>query len=142
MVIERGEFEPLIPHAGGMCLLDRVLSWDERCLRAEADSHRAPDHPLRRDGRLHAVHALEYGAQGMAVHGGVLARAAGEAVGDGFLAAGRDVVFHVAFLDGLTSPLTIEVEREFAQAGSLIYQFRITAADEPVADGLAVVMAS
>lgn len=142
MSIERAEFEPWIPHAGAMCLLDRVLSWDETRLEAETDSHRLADNPLRRDGRLAALHALEYGAQGMAVHGGLLARADDAAVEGGFLAAGRGVRFHVARLDDLPAPLTIAVEREFAQAGNLIYQFRVTAGTTAVADGQAIVVAT
>ncbi len=64
----------LIPHQGAMCLLDRVVEWDkDRVLLATA-THRAADNPLRLDGRLRAVHLCEYGAQAMAVHGGLSAQ--------------------------------------------------------------------
>jgi predicted hotdog family 3-hydroxylacyl-ACP dehydratase len=69
----RAEIEQLIPHAGGMCLLERVLAFDDTGLHAQSDAHRDPAHPLRRDGRLSALHLCEYGAQAMAVHGGLLA---------------------------------------------------------------------
>ena len=69
----RVEIERLIPHAGGMCLLERVLAFDDSGLHAQSEAHRDPAHPLRRDGRLSALHLCEYGAQAMAVHGGLLA---------------------------------------------------------------------
>ena len=67
----------LIPHQGAMCLLDDVVAWDDQRIHARSDSHRRDDNPLRSDGRLRAVHLCEYGAQAMAVHGGLVARAAG-----------------------------------------------------------------
>lgn len=80
-MLERKDFEALIPHAGRMCLLDRVCAWDGHTIHAQSRSHAAADHPLRRDGRLHAVHLAEYGAQATAIHGALRARA-----GDGTLA--------------------------------------------------------
>ena len=53
----------LIPHGGSMCLLEAVDSWDETRVTCRSATHRRPDHPLRRDGHLSAVHLLEYAAQ-------------------------------------------------------------------------------
>ena len=36
-----------IPHAGRMCLLDRVECWDTQRIRCRARSHRDADNPLR-----------------------------------------------------------------------------------------------
>ena len=55
-----------------MCLLDEVVQWDERSIVCISNTHRDPANPLRRQGRLSAVHAFEYGAQTAAVHGGLL----------------------------------------------------------------------
>jgi predicted hotdog family 3-hydroxylacyl-ACP dehydratase len=60
-----------------MCLLDEVGGWDDEAIHARSASHRAAGNPLRSDGQLRAVHLCEYGAQAMAVHGGLVARAAG-----------------------------------------------------------------
>ncbi len=58
-----------IPHAGNMCLLSRIVSWDERSITAVAINHRDTTHPLRSDGKLSPVVLVEYAAQAMAVHG-------------------------------------------------------------------------
>lgn len=58
-----------LPHADSMRLLEAVGDWDTESLLAATRSHRHKDHPLRLDGRLHGLAALEYAAQGCALHG-------------------------------------------------------------------------
>ena len=91
----------LIPHAGAMCLRDEIIAWDERAIVLRAHDHRDPAHPLRSDGRLRALHLCEYGAQAMAVHGGLLARRAGGRAPPGMLVALRGVELYVARIDDL-----------------------------------------
>jgi predicted hotdog family 3-hydroxylacyl-ACP dehydratase len=67
--LRREEIACLIPHAGAMCLIDRVLSWDDKAIRCLTMRHLAPDNPLRREGRLAAVYGVEFAAQAMALHG-------------------------------------------------------------------------
>ncbi len=140
LLIGRDELERLVPHRGDMCLLDGVLSWDENALTCITETHRAADNPLRSGGRLAAVHALEYGAQAMAVHGGLLARKRGDAIGGGYLAALRNVSLHVAQLDDIASPLTVHAERLIAEGGNLIYQFTVRAGETAVAEARATVI--
>ena len=75
--INKAEIRTLIPHSGLMCLLDEVTQWDDRSITCVTNTHRDPANPLRRDGRLSALHAFEYGAQAAAVHGGLRARSVG-----------------------------------------------------------------
>ncbi|MEX0606434.1 MAG: 3-hydroxylacyl-ACP dehydratase, partial [Halofilum sp. (in: g-proteobacteria)] len=75
--LDSAEICALLPHAGHMCLLEHVEDWNEERLRAVTVSHRLPHHPLAREGGVSGVHALEYGAQAMAVHAALLARRAG-----------------------------------------------------------------
>lgn len=71
----------LVPHAGPMCLLDRVLDWDADQIRCEATV--SGPHPLKIGARLPATALIEYAAQAMAAHGRLLALApADEGVGD------------------------------------------------------------
>lgn len=140
MTIEGQALARLLPHQGAMCLLERVIDWDERHLIAVTDSHRRMDNPLRRAGRLDCVHALEYAAQAMAVHGALREQHEGRSMSGGLLAAGRDLRFAVERLDTLAGPLTVAVTEELAHAGSLAYRFRIDGANATVAEGSAMVM--
>lgn len=141
MPIERVDFEPLIPHAGAMCLLDRVHAWDETTLHARTGTHRSPDNPLRRDGVLAGLHAIEYAAQAMAIHGGLRAAHRGETLPGGFLAAARGVTVAAGDLAAVPGDLDVRVEELFNQAGNLVYRFRVHAGEQPVADGELTVLA-
>jgi len=130
----------LIPHQGGMCLLERVLEFDETHVRCATATHRDPDNPLRRDGRLSAVHLCEYGAQAMAVHGGLLARRAGVAARPGLLVSLRAVSFAIECADDLAGELVVEAERLVESEASWQYAFRITHDGVEVCAGRAAVM--
>src|SRR5438046_1885596 len=119
--IDKAEIRRLIPHAGTMCLLDSVLGWDDESIVCTTNTHRDEANPLRRDGRLSALHALEYGAQAAAIHGGLRARAAGATAPPCYLAALRDAHLHVARLDDLASPLGARAERLSRDSGTPQY---------------------
>src|SRR5689334_15527305 len=93
---ERIDIAALVPHQGAMCLWQDVVEHDAQRVRLRTASHRDPANPLRSDGRLRALHLCEYGAQAMAVHGGLLAREGGAPVRAGMLVALRGVALHVA----------------------------------------------
>jgi predicted hotdog family 3-hydroxylacyl-ACP dehydratase len=132
----------LIPHAGDMCLLDKVIAWDDNSVVCHAYSHRNENHPLREHGRLAAVHAAEYGAQALAVHSGLIASRDGGSVRPGYLASLRDLKLHVASLDSIESVMTVTAIRLMADAGNLIYAFRLQEGDRLVAEGKVTVMAT
>ncbi|MGR9100650.1 MAG: hydroxymyristoyl-ACP dehydratase [Gammaproteobacteria bacterium] len=123
--LDKGEIEKLIPHAGSMCLIDRVESWDQDSIRCASQSHRDKCNPLRTAAGLSAIHLLEYGAQAMAIHGGLLKQSAAP----GFLAAVRNVKFYIDTLDGLTGELKIFATAEIKTDNGVIYRFTITDAD-------------
>ena len=115
----------LIPHGGLMCLLDGVDFWDDERIRCYSHSHAAPDNPLREGGVLAAVHAVEYGAQAMAVHGGLLARAQGLTLRPGLLAGLREVRLFVDRLDDGAERLQVQATRLMASGGSFLYSFDV-----------------
>jgi len=80
-----------VPHRGTMCLLDRMVDWNAERIECVAGGHRDPAHPLRSRSGLMASAAIEYAAQAAALHGGLLARAAGAAPSPGYLASAREV---------------------------------------------------
>lgn len=139
-VIGRARILGLIPHQGAMCLWDAVLDWDERRIVLAAASHRDPRHPLRSDGRLRAVHLCEYGAQAMAVHGGLRGEAAGAAVRPGMLVALRGVRLHADRIDAFADDLRCTAEVLMEAADSQQYAFRIACGEVLLAEGRAAVM--
>jgi predicted hotdog family 3-hydroxylacyl-ACP dehydratase len=139
-MLDKSEWSHLIPHQGLMCLLDEVVSWDDVRVHARSASHRRADNPLRSDGRLRAVHLCEYGAQAMAVHGAVLARASGGAATPGYLVSLRAVEFARDRIDDLTGDLDVHAERLLGSESSWQYAFRIEHAGIVIASGRAAVM--
>jgi predicted hotdog family 3-hydroxylacyl-ACP dehydratase len=125
----------LVPHAGSMCLLDEVVSWDETHVCCRSASHRRSDHPLRRDGFLPAIHLLEYAAQATAVHGGLVASAGGSPAPAKYLAAARDFDLHLISLDDIQADLCIDAERLLAMGDSVLYRFHASADGRVLATG-------
>jgi predicted hotdog family 3-hydroxylacyl-ACP dehydratase len=112
----------LVPHAGSMCLLEEVLAWDENRITCRAISHRDAANPLRSDGRLAAIVGVEYAAQAVAVHGGLLGE---NSPRGGHLAAVRDIVCSAGRLDSERGDLVVSATRIAAESGRLLYDFRI-----------------
>lgn len=141
-MLDQTEFAPLIPHAGRMCLLDGVAVWDDTTIHAVSDSHALADHPLRgADGRLHAVHLAEYGAQAMAVHGALRDRANGAtAVKPGRLVSLRDVQLAVENVDADGGRLDVHAECLFADDAGAQYAFRVEQGGCLLASGRAAVI--
>lgn len=139
-MLPRERIEAMIPHKGGMCLWDQVLEWDAQRIVLRADNHRDSAHPLRSQDRLRAVHLCEYGAQAMAVHGGLRARARGGDASPGLLVALRGVRLHVSYIEALPGALEGEAEVLAEGEGSQQYAFRIRHADVVLAEGRAAVM--
>lgn len=139
-MIDRDTVLGLIPHQGTMCLLDAVAAWDEASIHALAHSHRDPNNPLRRDGRLAALHLCEYGAQAMAVHGGLLAQAQGGRAAAGVLVALREVELRVERIDDLPGAIEGEAELVAASEASQQYVFRLFHEGRLLAQGRAAAM--
>jgi predicted hotdog family 3-hydroxylacyl-ACP dehydratase len=135
-------WQALIPHRGSMCLLDDVVAWDENAIHARTYSHTREDNPLRSDGCLRAVHLCEYGAQSMAVHGGLCARAAGGSASPGFLVSLRAVELAVARIDDLPGALDVHAEKLLGDESGWQYAFRIEHAGLVLARGRAAVLAA
>ena len=121
--VGRDAIARLIPHQGSMSLLDRVVRWDGTSIDAVASSHRSAEHPLRTNSQLHAVHLCEYGAQAAALHGGLVAQAAGGTAAPGYLVSLRDVALACRRIDDLAGELVIRAELLLQDSGSWQYLF-------------------
>ncbi|HEV7778176.1 MAG TPA: phosphotransferase [Luteibacter sp.] len=141
MTLPKSDWSHMIPHAGGMCLLDAVEWWDDSAIHAVSEGHLSVDNPLRGEHGLHAVHLAEYGAQAMAVHGALRARAAGnEAVRPGMLVSLRDVKLAVERVDTLEGALHVFAECLLANEGGAQYRFRVEHLGRELASGRAAVI--
>ena len=143
--LDHAGIEALVPHRGAMCLLDRMVAWDENRIECLATGHRDPAHPLRSRSGLMAGTAIEYAAQAAALHGGLMAQASGRAASPGYLASAREVRLDAWRLDDLPAAegdaLRIVAERQAGDAARLLYAFRIEHAGREIASGrLAVVL--
>jgi predicted hotdog family 3-hydroxylacyl-ACP dehydratase len=140
VAIHKAEIRTLIPHSGLMCLLDSVTQWDDRSIVCVTNTHRDAANPLRRGGRLSAVHAFEYGAQAAAVHGGLRARSAGATAPPGYLAAVRNARLHATRLDDIDSALEVFASRLFGDSANTVYECRVSAGDVLVAEGRIIIV--
>ncbi len=113
-----------VPHAGRMCLLDRLLSWDASSVHCTATSHLDPANPLREGGALLAPVAIEYAAQAMALHGGLTAPV-GSAPQPGFLVSARGVQMWVPDLAQVAGPLHVRVVQQAGTANQAMYHFTL-----------------
>jgi predicted hotdog family 3-hydroxylacyl-ACP dehydratase len=130
--IGREAIAALLPHAGAMCLLESVVAHGGQSIQCVARSHRDLDNPLRRDGRLAALHLAEYAAQAMAVHGALVA---GGRARPGLLAALRDIRLHAAFIDDVDAELFIDATRRVVQNDGSLYEFHVHAGGRLLAEG-------
>lgn len=139
MTIDRDQIGTLIPHAGTMRLLDSIVAWDKTSIRCTSTQHRSSDNPLRHDGRLGALCAVEFAAQAMAAHGRLTA-AVHERPSAGYLASLRDIVCRCERLDDRAEELIIDVQHLMGDHGRAMYGFSVAAGDEVLITGRATVL--
>ena len=139
-MLGRDGIAALIPHQGSMCLLDRVIEWDRDRVVLATSTHLTPDNPLRLNGRLRAIHLCEYGAQAMAVHGGLRGSVSGVKPKPGMLVSLRAVKFTRDYVEDLPGDLRVEAVCLQADAGSLQYSFVVRHGETLLAEGRAAVV--
>ena len=136
-MIAKDKIRRLIPHAGSMCLLDEVESWDSDQIVCNSRSHLDTNNPLQLKGHIPAVCLVEYAAQAMAVHGGL---SNVDASSVGYLASIRNLVLADVSLDSYDAPLKICAKKIAGDERSLMYQFHVTANNTEIASGRAAVV--
>jgi len=134
----------LIPHAGAMCLLERMTACSDDAIECVATNHRDPRHPLRSASGLLASATIEYAAQAMALHGALGAAAAARTAGPGVLASARDVRLACWRLDDLPAAdpdvLVVRAERHAADGERILYGFAVRHGGRELASGRVTVV--
>lgn len=131
----------LIPHSGSMCLIDKVVSWDDLNITCYSDTHKDITNPLRNSEILPMSSLIEYGAQAMAIHGGLLAKKSGDKIKEGYLAALREVKMVSGDASKINSALCIEATQKMASQGNMIYSFSVKENNKVLVSGRATVVA-
>ena len=133
------EIAALVPQQGPMCLLDEVVSYDERTIACRATSHRSTANPLRCNDRLPALAGIEYAAQALAAHCALVDSAPAQGT-EGVLAGVRAIALHVDRLDQVGEALDVSAERLIADGQRLLYRFVIEAGGRQLLDGRVAVV--
>ncbi|HVL02648.1 MAG TPA: hypothetical protein VM553_22670 [Dongiaceae bacterium] len=140
------QFSAFLPHKPPMLLLETVESWNGETIECTASSHNDPANPLRINGRVSSVHAMEYGAQAAAIHLTALATSAHEAVEDleqyspnriVFLGVVRDFDLLQPYLDDQPGTL-LQIRSDLISIASRVFQYRVSASigGQPYAQGI------
>lgn len=121
--MELPDIRSLVPHAGPMVLLDRVISVDQETLCAEVHIH--ADSLFASSAGVGGWVGIEYMAQAIAAHAGYAARQRGEKVKIGFLLGTRRYECRCSAFP-LNSILRIHVQRLLqAENGLASFECRI-----------------
>ncbi len=120
------DIETIMPHAGIMVLLDEVLSYDQQSMVVKTTVR---NDGLFGDGQtIPAWLGIEYMAQTVAAHGGMMCYLAGKPINVGFLVGTRRYNCNVAtFKVGVL--LTISVERVMGDQGLCVFFCQVIGED-------------
>jgi len=115
----------LLPHGEAMCLLDSVEAWDDVSISCRTWTHRDPRNPLRFRGCLTVAAGLEYAAQAMGAHVGLVrgGRKSDERIG--LVGGVRNVMFAVDRLDHFEGPLLITAAQLVEGDQGFMYAFTV-----------------
>lgn len=120
-------------------MISRVQAVDASSISCLAENHADPLHPLRHAGCLPIAAGIEYGAQAVALHSILCARAAepGSMAKPpaGYLAVLRDVRWYQDRLDQEPEPLEITANRLTELASGLHYRFALEACGKSLIKG-------
>ena len=129
--MDSSDIRQFVPHAGLMCLLDRVLASGDTWLEAEVTIR--PDSLFCDGAGVGAWVGIEYMAQAIAAYGGVRARRQGQAVKIGFLVGTRKYASQWPAFP-LGSRLHLRVDQQYeADNGLSVFDCRLTCENEEVA---------
>jgi len=122
-----------------MCLIDAVISWDASHIVCHSERHRAPDNPLKNGKHLSAIHGIEFAAQAMAAHRGLIAGGV-SAPHVGLLLSVRNCRFLASRLDDISEDLSIKASVVGSSGNTQTYEFEVVAGERRLLEGRASVM--
>lgn len=130
------EIESLIPHAGTMSFIDKIISCDPQQLICQAII--ASDNPLLTVDKLDNINTIEFAGQAIALHC-ALVNNSDKTVNNGYLAAIRDADFFVKQID-VANELLIEVVLMHNDLNKYIYSFTVESDQQLISQGTLIVV--
>jgi len=130
-MLDADEIRRLIPHDGSMSLIERVVSFDDEAIVCESSTHLAVSNPLRSDGQLSAINAIEYGAQAMALHGALT----GANDTQSYLVSLRHIDLQVDYLDETDAMLTVHANLQVKDDKAALYSFQVSHSGDVIVSG-------
>lgn len=131
---QRSDIARLIPHSGGMCLLDSVARFSEEEIVCTSISHCNPDNPLLEGGALPVLALVEYAAQAAAVHAALV----GAGIGDeriALLGAVKDITCAHGSVPARIAQLWITATALLQTGDGAIYRFTVEGDDTALTEG-------
>lgn len=135
--LSKRELSQWLPHSGTMCLLDSIRNWDPITITGLARSHRDRENPLMREGELEALCGLEYAAQAMGIHAGLVRTPDAGTPFVGYLGGLKDLQLAVGRLDDIEEDLEITATRILGGNASMMYTFSVCANGKELLSGRA-----
>ncbi|MBF0263671.1 MAG: phosphotransferase [Gammaproteobacteria bacterium] len=125
--IKKKEIKKLIPHSGNMCLIEEVLEADKQSLKARSQTHLSENNPLRVNGQIHIVNAVEYAAQAMAIHGALLSLKDSDevVVKQGYIVSLRNINTYIEYLPVSESDLLVAINLLMGSETGYSYEFEV-----------------
>lgn len=127
------DLSSLLPHGKPLSLIEEVLKWNEDSIVAKTMSHTYSDNPLLNNGLLHPMHSLEYAAQVMAIHSGLLNE--NKKARTMLIGGLRKLSFSSTPLNKYLEPLTIMAKTQIHSSSGAIYQFSIMCSESQISQG-------
>src|SRR5574339_533441 len=131
------EIGRLLPHGASMCLLESVEGWDDLTISCRTATHRDPRNPLRFNGCLTAAAGLEYAAQAMGAHVGLMNGGRQPEHRIGLVGGVRDVVFTIDRLDDQEGWLIVHARRLVEGEQGYMYHFTVSNGTSTLIEGRA-----
>ncbi len=139
--LARLDIETLIPHSDGMCLLEKIVAYTPEYICCQTQTHLEVNNPLKREGALSNMHLIEYGAQAVAVHGGLIERLSTSKWEPrlGYIALLKSIKW--GYFDPITPFLEVKADLITANEMSKLYEFYIVdAVQQNVCSGRVMVV--
>ena len=134
-MLGRDGIAALIPHQGSMCLLERVVEWDDQHVVLETASHRSPQTPCALTAGCERSICASTARRPWPCMAGCARQVSGVQPKPGMLVSLRSVQFGRDYIEDLPGDLRVEAVCLQADAASLQYRFRVTHAEEMLAEG-------